>query len=640
MPRIWTSATVGIIGLLLLSTVPVSAQITYNSERLLPATTEGFLAVPDVELLRDRWNATQIGQLMADPVMKPFADDLRRQFEDRFSGMRERMGFALEDLRDIAGGEVAVAMIRPAPGEAAMAILVDVTDHMDNAAKLLEQVAANLMKRKAKQDRQMIDGVPVIIFDVPPPAEEPDLGTQRVVYFLAENLLGASNSLEEIEGILARRKTPSDDHLATVEAFQKVMNRCAADNDNQLPLIRWYVHPLGYVETIRTTTPETRRRKGKPVLELLENQGFEAVLGVGGFVDFAVDEYQMIHRVSVHAPPPYRMAMKMFSLPNHDDFTPPSWVPRDVATYSTIYCDILNAFDNFGPLFDELFGGEVFLFTVPQKFEADLAEGKLSAELRQEFDEVGLTLGDQAELITRKAGSVWKIKYENATYVIRKKTDVLRIYEEPTGIWLEVLASIKEDPNGPQVDLRKELITHLGQRVTVIGDNQPPVTTTSERLLFAIETTNPEALAETIRKMMEADPTAERRVIDNQVIWEMVEEVEADLPSVDIQLPSFDPTAPDQGVEEEPEEEEQRLLPHAAVTVAHGHLLVASHLDFMKKILAERQDARDVGQDARLPADRGDDRQLEARQVCADVLPHRRGIPPDLRADPPGQDAD
>jgi hypothetical protein len=46
------------------------------------------------------------------------------------------------------------------------------------------------------------------------------------------------------------------------------------------------------------------------------------------------------------------------------------------------------------------------------------------------------------------------------------------------------------------------------------------------------------------------------------------------------------------------DEEEVRLMPHAAVTAAHGHLLIASHLDFLKKILpqlaAREQLARDV----------------------------------------------
>ena len=33
-------------------------------------------------------------------------------------------------------------------------------------------------------------------------------------------------------------------------------------------------------------------------------------------------------------------------------------------------------------------------------------------------------------------------------------------------------------------------------------------------------------------------------------------------------------------------EKEEKLLPHSAVTVAHGHLLIASHRDFLERVLA------------------------------------------------------
>ena len=38
--------------------------------------------------------------------------------------------------------------------------------------------------------------------------------------------------------------------------------------------------------------------------------------------------------------------------------------------------------------------------------------------------------------------------------------------------------------------------------------------------------------------------------------------------------------------EEDDEEEQQRLLPHAAVTVWEGHLMIASHIDFLLKVIA------------------------------------------------------
>ena len=88
----------------------------------------------------------------------------------------------------------------------------------------------------------------------------------------------------------------------------------------------------------------------------MRNQGYGAFQGVGGFVDVASDGYQILHRTAVFAPPPYTESMKMFVFPNGKDFTPQPWVGRDVATYFTAYVDILNAFDNFGPLYDEIIG--------------------------------------------------------------------------------------------------------------------------------------------------------------------------------------------------------------------------------------------------------------------------------------------
>jgi hypothetical protein len=59
--------------------------------------------------------------------------------------------------------------------------------------------------------------------------------------------------------------------------------------------------------------------------------------------------------------------------------------------------------------------------------------------------------------------------------------------------------------------------------------------------------------------------------------------------------PGIEPAAP--GNEEE-EEEQVKLLPHAAVTVAHGHLFCASHLDFLLKVLRTAKTPDPLDRDA------------------------------------------
>jgi hypothetical protein len=167
----------------------------------------------------------------------------------------------------------------------------------------------------------------------------------------------------------------------------------------------------------------------------------------------------------------------------------------------------------------------------------------------------------------------------------------LVVYLELSGIWDDVLQDLLEDPHGPQIDLREELVAQLGQRVTVVSDYELPITPTSQRLLFAIETDNAERVAAAITKTLKND--AEPRKFEDYTIWEMVEEKESEIPTVTVDdLPSL---TPGPVPEPEPQQEETRLLPHAAVTVAHDHLFVASHMDFLLKVLKPAEPRETLG---------------------------------------------
>lgn len=93
-----------------------------------------------------------------------------------------------------------------------------------------------------------------------------------------------------------------------------------------------------------------------------------------------------------------------------------------------------------------------------------------------------------------------------------------------------VLQGIKDDVNGPQVDLRADLIAHLGERAMVIIDTVEPITK-SERLMLAVELIDPAAVAKTIDKAMEKDPDARKREHKGQVIWEITNEADPSSPS-------------------------------------------------------------------------------------------------------------
>lgn len=563
MPRIRNCMLIWAICAVLLTGAKPAAEVRRLGETLLPETTQGFFAISSVDLLSEHWKKTQLGQLMADPVMEPFAQSIQHQVENRWSSIYDRFAVTLEDMRDVAGGDACMGLISPKPGVAALAIVVDVTGKLAKAKELIERATAIQLQRGAKQSEVKIEGLPdaILQFDLPEPEEDKEAGraetakdtddsqpecessVRHAFYCLTGNLLVMTDHRETIDGILGRAMGKlKGDSLADHAPFQFIVERCRKDYDERVPQIRWFIHPLGYAEAVRAATPEGQRRKGKSIIEVLRNQGIGGVQGLGGFADFSSEGYELVHRTTIYAPPPYRKSLKMAVLPNHGDFVPQPWVPADVATYTTLYFDILNAFDNFGSLFNELFG------------------------------------------------------------------------QGQSGVWEETLLSLKEDPNGPQIDLRADLVNHLGQRVSVLTDYRLPITTASDRLMFVIDVTNPKAVAVGLEKLFKNDPTVVRRELDGQIIWEFVEDEEpqptapeisfGDIPPVAAQpKPKDEPAVEEPAVEdefeefdefdefdefEEEEEERKRLLPHAAVTVWRQHLIIASHRDFLLKMTSPK----------------------------------------------------
>jgi hypothetical protein len=450
--------------------------------------------------------------------MKPFTDDLRRQFDERWSNVRERLGMTLDDLKGVPAGEFAVGLIQVERDQVALALVCDVTGHKEQAAALLQKVAANLAKQGAKRQSTEVAGGAGLVFELPKqPGKDVDQPPQFSIWTHRGDLLVATDHVGTMEGILARAAGKKSGSLADVAGFQAVMKRCQQDAGKAAPQVRWFIQPVGYLEILRTLRGERARRKGTSWVDVFKNQGFTAVQGVGGFVDFSADKFELVHRTAVWAPPPRQLSMKIFTFPNKKEFAPQPWAPSNVASYATFYIDVLNAFDNIGPLFDELVGQ-----------------------------------GD-------------------------------------TGVWQEVLDGLKKDPNGPRIDLRNELVAHLGNRISVMADYQVPITTSSERLLFAIETKDDKAVAQALDKMLKNDKEMQQTKLGDHVVWESVPEEKAAVPAVDLDLPGFQPEGPGKAPAA-PAGREASLLPNAAVTVANGHLLIASHFDFLKKVIEKRDD--------------------------------------------------
>lgn len=481
----------------------------------MSSETQGYASVGDINLLIEHWHQTQLGKLVKDDAMRPFVDQMKKQLEEKISGAKEKLGITYSDLQDIAGGEVGVGMVAVKNGRAAIAMTVDTTGHQRQLEKLLKKVDADIEKMGGKKSTANHDGTEFVTFDIPP-QKEGDIARQTI-YFIKDNILVATDNAQ-LANEMFQHFQNQEGSLSEVVGYQQTMERCKKEAGDLTPDMRWFVNPFGYASAVQTLEPADAKKKGKDYVKILSEQGFDAIQALGGFVNLSVDgTYELLHRTSVYAPPipgeeqKYELAMRMMKFPNQTELTANKWIPRQLASYRTVSCDLQNAFDHVSTLFDAIAG------------------------------------------------------YEDA--------------------FANMVEGLERDPYGPQINVERDLVAHVGERVTFVTDYELPINPKCERFMIVLEVKDEKAMAATVAKLMESEPNSVKGEFEGKTIWE-IEEAQDDIPEIDIAIQDLDL------LEENPDavSEDQPLggnaLASSAVCVTDNHLFIASHADFLKKILA------------------------------------------------------
>ncbi len=127
---------------------------------------------------------------------------------------------------------------------------------------------------------------------------------------------------------------------------------------------------------------------------------------------------------------------------------------------------------------------------------------------------------------------------------------------------------------------------------TLITDVQEPITPTSEQFLIAIELTDAEAMKASLKKALEDDPDAEKVEESGHIIWEIVSE-EEEMPDIMIEgTGDYDEFGDDFA-----EGGEDPLLSNAAISVVKGHLIIASHVEFVVDLINRAANANVLADD-------------------------------------------
>jgi len=502
------------------------------SETVFPATTRAWLSISDFRGLQERFERSPYGQLVADPAMKTFVDHLREQVSKNGKQRLAKLGLTLEDLEKVPGGELAAAAVETEGGRLATVLVVDTTGHEDEAKALVERITARLLEQKATKVTVSAAPPQLSVYELP--ADPNDVrgevpGRQRRVAFAQspQALVVGDDALHvgQAFAVLAKGR---QDSLSTVEAYKSIVDQCGSEVPAAAAPIRWFIDPLRFAKAYQASNPPREKRKGPDYVAILGRQGFDCIQGAGGLAVFSEGTHALRHHSMIYAPP----------LAGRD---PESAERFDLAARMLRFP---NAAD----------------VTPPAWVPRDVAGwAALQWDVQTAF-------GSAESLVDEVVGD--------------------------KGVFDDVIASLKDDPEGPQIDVEKDLVAVLGRRVSVVTDHVDPIGTDSERLLIAMEVADEARVAATVAKVMDADSDMQKIEIDGRAAWELIDHSMA-IPKLEVETPGgavahadHDPGDEAHRRRQRLREREEKLLPHSTVTVARGHLLIASHRDILERVLA------------------------------------------------------
>lgn len=413
---------------------------------LVPDTAAGVIRVPNVPDLVKAWKETTLYSLGNDPVMKPFIDFQKQRSELQTKTLGFDIGLRPQDILDVASGE-AVAVWLPFEDPRrpfALAVIVDIRGNLARAQELFEQADKDLRAAGAT-------------------LQESSFGDQKVRRYALKPLPGqikideVAITLDDQRLIAADRESVIVSMLEVLAGKREVSKLEAADDF------------VGVREQTLNHSLPPGADGGAGTVGL---EWFARPIAMGRIVKEAakidrgkqVDILNLLQRQGFDAVAAIGGQLTV----GHGDF-------------------------------DLLHKGFIWAPPVPGEPERFRLAARMLRPINDEDNRVPAWAGPEIASFARVN---WELS-EAFWYAESLVDDALG---EP--IFRDLLDGIRDDEEGPQIDIEKNVIPNLGQHVIVITDNQLPADLRSERMLVAIEARDANALREAVRKTLEVDPDA------------------------------------------------------------------------------------------------------------------------------------
>ncbi|MCA9134925.1 MAG: hypothetical protein KDA45_17270, partial [Planctomycetales bacterium] len=152
------------------------------------------------------------------------------------------------------------------------------------------------------------------------------------------------------------------------------------------------------------------------------------------------------------------------------------------------------------------------------------------------------------------------------------------------GVFDEVIQGIKKDPNGPRIDIEKDVLPHFTNDIYSISDNREGAADVdSRRNLIALRLNNAPAMAKVLDRAMRNEPDAELVKFSGHQIWKVVHREDEEVVDLSADFGS-DFGAPSA---EQDNNAPQPWLSNWAITVYDEYLMFASHVEMIRDAIEQ-----------------------------------------------------
>lgn len=330
-------ALTGWLGLASFLAPAVALRAAESADKVLPNTTVVYVAINNAAALRDAFRQSQMGQLWADPALKPFKDDVVEKLQDANKSAKETLGLSIRELFELPQGPVSLALVGKDNAETPAALVMTL-DAGKNAEKF-EDVLTKAMKRGeeegAKVAKEEFKGLTIHVIQ-PPKDKDAKEGDKAppAVWTHDGARFTFSTDVDVVKDLLAHASGRSDS-LASNENYAGAMKKLGVDHQ-----IVWFADMNKLLTLLAKAGAQ-----GKNADAFRQVETFAQVLGINGLkaaagtVAMNSGPYDTVTKTLIVAPAPLQGLLKVLAFPKVS-LKPEPWVPATVAGYQSWSWDL------------------------------------------------------------------------------------------------------------------------------------------------------------------------------------------------------------------------------------------------------------------------------------------------------------